>query len=165
MPVIHSHHNITTLVDAPRSYSFPVATMRLTRSQRRAESEIGQSTDVHTDNTATESISPSSTSDEAERVPLKEIKNLVAEIPVDMPAKKGKKGKKAAAKGKKAKKDQVDDVQTNEQDTPEVLEDEREAAASPASEAAAETLSNDPELQGTCASHAPERANRIKSPC
>ena len=113
--------------------------MRLTRSALRAEA-----TPIPPLETPDASSVPLPPSPIKERVPLGEVSgNLINEEPEVMaPAKKTKaKGGRKAAKGKKGKKAEEAEPAVEEQ--VQVLEDERKAAASPASDAAVDELAKD----------------------
>ncbi|KAF2184331.1 hypothetical protein K469DRAFT_750940 [Zopfia rhizophila CBS 207.26] len=115
--------------------------MRLTRAALRAEA-----TENRDNETADASKVPLLPTPLKERVPLGEVStNAVAEQPepelevkkMAAPKKTKAKGGKKAAKGKKGKKA---DVEVTEGEQVEVLEDERKAAGSPASDAAVDEL-------------------------
>jgi hypothetical protein len=121
--------------------------MRLTRSQIRA-----QPPEIHVDSTATSEAAdiPLPLSPKEERAPLGEIEaNLVPEQVIEdiMPPKRGAKGGKGkkGKGGRKAKKVDDEELQQNEQQR--VTEDERVAAASPASEQAVEDLKNEADAE------------------
>lgn len=112
--------------------------MRLTRSALRAEAP--STTPIETSDASSVPLPPSPIK---ERVPLGEVSGNPAsdqaELATMAPAKKtkGKAGRKAA-KGKKGKKTEVETAV----ERVEVLEDERQAAGSPASDAAVDELAN-----------------------
>jgi hypothetical protein len=117
--------------------------MRLTRAALRAEAHDinGETADASSPHTEPQ-----------ERVPLGEVSpNTTVEpeseevLAAKMPAKKSK-AKGGAKKGAKGKKGKTAD---DEVEVVEVLEDERLAAASPASDAAGDELENEP-VAGMC---------------
>lgn len=110
--------------------------MRLTRSQRAALQDDGvpEAEEVaQTERKPLESIdAPNATADEVVE------DEAQPDVPVGKKASKGKKG--AKGKGKKGKKAIEEEPEQAQDDVQVVLEDEREAAASPASEEAVEDL-------------------------
>jgi hypothetical protein len=127
-------------------YQNHLVTMRLTRAALRAE----VTPNLLANDAPDASAIPLPPSPSKERVPLGEVSaNPLNEHPAPTtmaPAKKTKaKGGRKGAKGKKGKKAEQEPEQepeTTETDHVEVLEDERKAAASPASDAAVGELAN-----------------------
>lgn len=113
--------------------------MRLTRAALRAEA----TPNLLPNDAADASTVPLPPSPSKERIPLSEVSaNPLNEQPTTTmaPAKKSKaKGGRKGANGKNSKKAELE-PETTEAEQVEVLEDERKAAASPASDAAVDDL-------------------------
>ncbi|KAF2117508.1 hypothetical protein BDV96DRAFT_570332 [Lophiotrema nucula] len=117
--------------------------MRLTRAAQRAVA-------IETEDASNASLPPTPSK---ERVPLGEVSaNTIAEPTVDvelaaevkkMPPKKGKKGGKKGTKSKKTAEEEVLEV-ANAGEPQVILEDARQAAGSPASDAAVDELASGP---------------------